>query len=85
MAERVERLFGTLKGKLRAAEVNGEKQLVRALRQFRFWYNHVRPHQNLDSLTPAEHWAGLKCPARFKREYWFEAWEGLLQGYYLQR
>jgi len=40
------------------------------------------PHQNLDSLTPAEHWAGLRRPARFKREYWFEAWEGPLQGYY---
>lgn len=82
---RVERLFGTLKAKLRAAEVNCGEQLVLALKQFRFWYNHVRPHQNLDALTPAEHWAGLRCPARFKREYWFDAWEGLLQGYYLQR
>jgi len=82
---RVERLFGTLKAKLRAAEVTGGEQLVWALHQFRFWYNHVRPHQNLCTLTPAEHWAGLRCPARFKREYWFDAWEGLLQGYYLQR
>jgi len=82
---RVERLFGTLKAKLGAVAIDGEPQLSLALRQFRFWYNHVRPHQNLGSLTPAEHWAGLRCPARFKREYWFEAWEGLLQGYYLLR
>lgn len=82
---RVERLFGTLKAKLRAAQVISGDHLVLALRQFRFWYNHVRPHQNLGALTPAEHWAGLRCPARFKREYWFDAWECLLQGYYLQR
>lgn len=52
---RVERLFGTLKAKLRAAEVTCGEQLVLALHQFRFWYNHVRPHQNLGALTPAEH------------------------------
>jgi len=82
---RVERLFGTLKAKLRSAEIDRGHQLALALRQFRFWYNHVRPHQNLGTLTPAEHWAGLRCPARFEREYWFDASEGLLQGYYLQR
>jgi putative transposase len=58
----------------------------RALREFRFFYNHVRPHQNLAGLTPAEAWAGDAPFAPLSvREYWFEAWEGLLSGYYLRR
>jgi transposase InsO family protein len=57
-----------------------------ALIEFRFFYNHVRPHQNLGGSTPAEVWAGVDTRnSRFKREFWFEAWDGLLSGYYLQR
>ena len=60
--------------------------LNRDLQDFRFFYNHVRPHQNLDGRTPAEAWAGVDpFAARIKQEYWFEAWDGLLRGYYLRR
>jgi len=96
---RIERLFGTLKEKLdqltyspfpHAGEGLGERvevrdQLNRDLITFRHWYNHIRPHQNLDGRTPAEAWSGInpyvKPP---KQEQWFEAWNGLLTGYHLR-
>jgi hypothetical protein len=83
---RVERFFGTLKHSLDRLEVASGQALDTALGEFRFFYNHVRPHQNLASATPAEAWAGID-PLRdpVKHEFWFEAWEGLLRGYYLRR
>ena len=55
---RIERFFGTLKEKLDQWQANSPEQLNGALAQFRFWYNHVRPHQNLDGRTPVEVWNG---------------------------
>ncbi len=83
---RVERFFGTLKAKLDRLAVESFAALNQALGEFRFFYNHVRPHQNLFGLTPAEAWAGANPFAHApRREYWFEAWDGLLTGYYLRR
>ena len=83
---RVERFFGTLKESLDQIAVTSFDALNSALGEFRFFYNHVRPHQNLAGATPAEVWSGVNPYAtRFKQEYWFEAWDGLLQGYYLRR
>lgn len=83
---RIERLFGTLKAKLDLLEVAAFGALDDALGEFRFWYNHVRPHQHLGGATPAEVWAGVNpFTAKIKSEYWFEAWDGLLHGYYLRR
>ncbi|MCL5059792.1 MAG: integrase core domain-containing protein [Candidatus Thermoplasmatota archaeon] len=83
---RVERLFGTLKNKLDRREVESFATLNAALGEFRLWYNHVRPHQHLQGRTPAEAWAGVNpFAAKIRGEYWFEAWGGLLQGYYLRR
>jgi hypothetical protein len=60
--------------------------LVYALRDFHFFYNHVRPHRHLDGATPAEAWAGSALQTAPPRaEYWFEGWDGLLKGYYLRR
>ena len=82
---RIERLFGTLKQKLDQWEMAGFEALNHSLGEFRLWYNHVRPHQNLNGKTPAEAWAGVNpYAARIKNEYWFEAWDGLLQGHYLR-
>jgi transposase InsO family protein len=82
---RIERLFGTLKNKLDCWRVLDREQLRAALGQFSFWYNAVRPHQNLNGLTPLETWRGID-PYRQqpKRTDWFEAWDGLLQGYHLR-
>lgn len=82
---RVERFFGTLKEKLDQWQVDGLDQLNRALDQFRFWYNHVRPHQHLQARTPAEAWSGVDVFIRRpRRGSWFEAWDGLLTGFYLR-
>jgi transposase InsO family protein len=83
---RVERFFGTLNRKLDRLGADSLVALNRALTDFRFFYNHVRPHQNLDGATPAEAWAGIgPASSAPKGEYWFEAWDGLLKGYYLRR
>jgi transposase InsO family protein len=83
---RVERFFGTLNRKLDCLAADSIDALNRALGDFRFFYNHVRPHQSLDGATPAEAWAGIAPNAAApKGEYWFEAWDGLLKGYYLRR
>jgi len=85
MNGRIERLFGTLKEKLDQVRINGEGPLLHLLPDFRFWYNHVRPHQNLGGLTPHEAWHGIDPYARRpKSVQWFEAWGGLLRGYYLR-
>jgi putative transposase len=85
MNGRIERFFKSLKDKLDFWEVDSLVQLNGALGQFRLWYNHVRPHSNLEGRTPAEVWQGVDVYAsKPKKEYWFEAWDGLLTGYYLR-
>ena len=74
------------------AELMGMSQLTDSrealaglLAQFRFWYNAVRPHQHLGGLTPEEVWRGIDPYARApKAVHLFEAWGGLLRGYYLR-
>jgi transposase InsO family protein len=82
---RIERLFGTLKEKLNQWAVPDRANLDASLALFRLWHNHVRPHQHLQGRTPAEVWDGVDVRKRPIRRIWFEAWEGLLQGEYLQR
>jgi transposase InsO family protein len=82
---RIERLFGTLKQKLDQWQVPDIAQLNRDLDTFRYWYNHIRPHQNLNGKTPAEVWRGDNPYTKpSKQETWFEAWDGLLAGYCLR-
>ena len=50
---RVERFFGMLKQKLDQLLVDSLHAFNTALGEFRFFYNHVRPHQNLAGRTPA--------------------------------
>lgn len=107
MNGRVERFFGTLKHSLDQLIVDSRDGLNSALVDFRFFYNHVRAHQHLAGLTPAEVWGGLRWKVKplagscaigpansvaaiaalppVREEFWFEAWDGLLTGYYLRR
>jgi len=78
---KVERFFGTLKERLNQWKVASQEELAHSLHLFRFWYNHVRPHDYLDGATPAEMWQGRK--GNPDRARWFEAWDGLLGGYWL--
>jgi len=81
---RIERFFGTLKSKLDRWTVHDLSELSTSLKYFRLWYNHVRPHQNLQGSTPAEVWNSKDiCQRCSQKEYWCEAWDGLLTGYYL--
>jgi len=82
---RIERFFGTLKGKLDHWAVADTAALQASLAIFRCWYNHVRPHQHLGGRTPMETWAGVDIRRPPQRRHWFEEWGGLLQGEYLER
>jgi transposase InsO family protein len=82
---RIERFFGTLKSKLDRWQVDSREQLQAALQQFRFWYNHVRPHDHLEGRTPAEAWSVIDPYARPPtQQIEFDAWDGLLQGVLLR-
>lgn len=83
---RIERLFGTLKEKLDLMAVQDFADLEDAVKEFRFWYNRVRPHQHLHGLTPEEAWLGIDpWQTPYKRALPFWAWDGLLTGYFLVR
>lgn len=83
---RIERLFGTLKQRLDLISVDSAEALSELLRDFRVWYNFVRPHQHLHGRTPAETWNGVDpFIAAPKQRIFFSAWDGLLAGYYLRR
>ena len=87
MAERPRRaLLRHAKEKLDQLAVDSFEALNAALGEFRFFYNHVRPHQNLAGRTPQQAWAGDEALMRHaKNVLWFEAWDGLLSGYYVRR
>ena len=107
MNGRIEQFFGTLKLSLDQLAVGSRDALNSALVDFRFFYNHVRGHQHLAGLTPAEVWSGLRWKVKpvaganvmpagtsvaaiaalppVQEEFWFEAWDGLLTGFYLRR
>jgi hypothetical protein len=75
----VEQFFGTLKEKFNQVLINNSGHLDWHLKEFRFWYNHVRTHMNLNGKTPIEAWSGkgIKGQAEF-----YSGWDGLLQGYW---
>jgi putative transposase len=78
---RIERLFGTLKEKLAAwwAAAGVPHDIQLDLDAFRIWYNHVRPHQSLDGITPAMAWNGVTKQTASWRYY--DDWDGLLTGF----
>ncbi|CAN7568122.1 integrase core domain-containing protein [Acidovorax sp. LjRoot129] len=51
---RIERLFGNLKPLLRQRFIPDAAALQGRLNEFANFYNHVRVHQSLGALTPAE-------------------------------
>jgi putative transposase len=84
---RIERLFGTLKPLLKNYQPTAAT-LQRALDEFAWFYNHVRVHQNLCGLTPAEAWRGettADVRRRAGQGHWVSALNGLLVGYHLRR
>jgi hypothetical protein len=76
---RIERFFGTFKEAIRQVNLP-IAALPMALDQFRFFYNHVRTHTNIDGRTPAEAWSKTGKPKT--EPVWFETWGGVLAGDY---
>jgi transposase InsO family protein len=86
---RIERLFGTLKPLLRQLVIPSGGALQSALDEFKDFYNHARPHQNLNGLTPAEHFAGLRPTdiqqMPIKEVTPVQVLTGLMRGYWIRR
>ena len=77
---RIERFFGTFKERILKwwEEAGIPNDVQPDLDVFRVWYHHMRPHQGLAGLRPAEAWSGRIStgPVRF-----FSAWNGILAGF----
>jgi len=83
---RIERLFGALKPLLRQLTIPTACGLQARLREFAYFYNHVRVHQSLDALTPAEAWSRqVRSTVKRRCGQWGgQALDGLLLGYWLR-
>ncbi len=57
-----------------------ETTLEKCLMEFRYWYNHVRTHNNLNGKTPAEMWGKIQFKRRGVSAYVF-LWYGFLYGF----
>ena len=87
-------LSTTLKPVLRQLQINGQTQLQSALDEFRVFYNHCRPHLNLNSKTPAQVWHQQATKGKRKQTkrkvvgnenyepVFVQAFDGLLHGVY---
>jgi transposase InsO family protein len=85
---RIERLFGTLKPLLRKLVIPTKAALQQALEEFALFYNHARPHQNLDGLTPAQKrngWSKADVQTPPKCSVLVQALDGLMVGYCTRR
>jgi putative transposase len=80
MNGRIERFFGTLKYSIKNIMIKSA-ELDTRLMEFRFYYNHVRPHQNLKGKTPVEVWS-KRLPDYKKTPQEISLWQGVLVGYY---
>ena len=80
MNGRVERFFGTLKRSIKNIVIKSAELDTRLI-EFRFFYNHVRTHQNLKGKTPAEAWS-KHLPDYTKQPQEIILWQGVLAGYY---
>ncbi len=86
---RIESLFGRIKPFIRQININSPAGLQNALDEIRYFFNHVRTHQNLGGLTPAEAWQGLTPIDIFqtppKSAQLVRLLDGLLVGYHIRR
>jgi len=86
---RIERLFGTLKPLLKKIRPIKAQALTTVLKDFKWFYNEVRVHQNLNGLTPMQAWQG-KTLAEVQLEQatqpgqWVAALDGLMIGYHVR-
>ncbi|MBA1421443.1 MAG: transposase [Epsilonproteobacteria bacterium] len=80
---KIERLFGTMKHSLRDLVLPSTQRLEDGLKEFRFFYNHIRMHQNLDYNTPANVWDNKSMSnSKTHRDSLYEGLCGNVAGYY---
>ena len=78
----IERFFGTFKRAIRKIQIDSKAQLDQALGEFAFYYNHIRPHQNLGYRTPQMAWLNQNTFPKHKIPQWFAGSGGILCGWY---
>jgi hypothetical protein len=59
---KIERLFGTMKQSFRDLVFPTVQSLHEGLKKFRFFYNHIKLHQNLEYNIPANVWSNKPMP-----------------------
>lgn len=85
---KIERFFGTLKYHLYHSKKKIKLKLLQpTLDEFRFYYNHIRPHQHLYFKTPSEAWDDKEM-LTFKDTSEIYSFRGkylTLSGFYMRR
>ena len=81
---KIERLFRTMKQCLLNLDLVKTKTLICALQEFRFFYNHIRPHQHIDYRTPAEVW-GHKMMLTSSKPMYYKGLGGNVAGFYFRQ
>ena len=80
---KIERLFGTMKQAFKDVIFPTSQSLETGLHEFRFYYNHIRPHQHLDYCTPNEIWNNKSMATSKTHEaLYFTALCGNVAGFY---
>lgn len=84
---RIESFFGRIKPVIKQLDIHSSAGLQNALNEIRHFFNHVRTHQNLGGMTPADAWAGLTpidlAQTPPKSTQLVQALDGLLVGYHI--
>jgi len=80
---KIERLFLTMKQSFIDIIFPTSQSLEVALKEFRFFYNHIRPHQHLNYRTPNEVWNNKSiATSKTHESFYFSALCGNVAGYY---
>jgi hypothetical protein len=80
---KIERLFLTMKLSFQDITFPTSQSLEIGLKEFRFFYNHIRPHQHLNYSTPNEVWDSKPMATSQTHEpYYFTALCGNVAGFY---
>jgi len=83
VAMSAERLFLTMKQSFTDLVFPTTKSLKEGLKEFRFFYNHIRPHQHLNYLTPNEAWNNKPIAnSKTHEALYFSALCGNVAGFY---
>jgi len=80
---KIERLFLTMKQSFQDIIFPTSQSLEIGLKEFRFFYNYIRPHQHLNYRTPNEVWDSKSMATSKTHEpYYFTALCGNVAGFY---